>query len=413
MKNEILKNIENPKELELLFRKNKSSFKDNFNLLFEEIKQFPAAQIWNERLNFKEEKVWFNKREFLTIISFILLAGFVAKIPDFTGIDQEIFYSRNIGLIIFPFLTFYYFIKQNLPVQKLWFPISSFIVLSLYMNTLPPDVNNDSFVLANLHFPIFLWTVWGYMYVGVPFQNYRKKIGFLKLNGDFLVMSVILGLSELLFTGITAGLFSLIDIDIEYFITHYLIFWGLPAIPLLAAYLLENVPQIVQKISPVIARIFTPLVFLTLLIFLGAIIFSGKNPYSDRDFLLLFNVVLIAVLALIIFSLGEISTSPTNKSGLIILFALSVLTILENGIALSAITFRLAEYGLTPNRIAVLGANILIITNLILVSIKLFGVIKGKLKSEDIEKSIASYLPIYSIWALIVILAFPLIEIFI
>jgi hypothetical protein len=413
MKNEILKNIENPTELERLFRKNKSSFTDNFNLIFEEIKQFPAAQIWNERLNFKEEKIWLNKKELLTILFFIFLAGFIAKIPDFTGIDQEIFYSRNIGLIIFPFLTFYYFIKQNLPVQKLWFPISSFIVLSLYMNTLPPDVNNDSFVLANLHFPIFLWTVWGYTYIGVPFDNYTKKIGFLKLNGDLLVMSVILGLTGILFVSITAGLFSLIDISLEYFITHYLIYWGLPAIPLIGIYLVENVPQVVQKISPVIARIFTPLVFLTLLVFLGAIIFSGKNPYSDRDFLLLFNIVLIAVLALIIFSLGEISNAQPSKATLLILFALSVLTIIENGIALSAITFRLAEYGLTPNRIAVLGANILIITNLILVSIKLFGVIKGKLKSEDIEKSIASYLPIYSIWALIVILAFPLIEIFI
>jgi hypothetical protein len=241
--------------------------------------------------------------------------------------------------------------------------------------------------------------------------NYIRKIGFLKLNGDFLVMSVILGLSELLFTGITAGLFSLLDIDIEYFITHYLIFWGLPAIPLLAAYLVESIPQIVQKISPVIARIFTPLVFLTLLIFLGAIIFSGKNPYLDRDFLLLFNVVLIAVLALIIFSLGEISTTPKNKSGLIILFALSILTIVENAIALSAITFRLAEYGLTPNRIAVLGANILIIINLILVAFKLLRVIKGKLNTEDIEKSIASYLPVYSIWTLLVMLLFPLVEI--
>ena len=411
MKNEILKNIENPKELELLFRKNKSSFTENFNLLFEEIKQFPAAQIWNERLNFIEEKNWFNKKEFITILFFILIAGFLAKIPDFTGIDQEIFYSRNIGLIIFPFLTFYYFIKQNLPIQKLWFPLSAFIVLSIFMNTLPPDVNNDSFVLANLHFPIFLWTVWGYTYVGVPFENYIRKIGFLKLNGDFLVMSVILGLSGLLFTGITAGLFSLLDIDIEYFITHYLIFWGLPAIPLLAAYFVENIPQIVQKISPVIARIFTPLVFLTLLIFLGAIVFSGKNPYLDRDFLLLFNVVLIAVLALIIFSLGEISTTPKNKSGHIILFALSFLTIVENAIALSAITFRLAEYGLTPNRIAVLGANILIIINLILVAFKLLRVIKGKLNTEDIEKSIASYLPVYSIWTLLVMLLFPLVEI--
>jgi NhaP-type Na+/H+ or K+/H+ antiporter len=78
-----------------------------------------------------------------------------------------------------------------------------------------------------------------------------------------------------------------------------------------------------------------------LVIYLAATIFSGKDPYHDREFLLLFNGLLIGVMALIFFSVAE--TTPTSKSStqILILFLLSAVTVLVNGIALSAVLFRI------------------------------------------------------------------------
>lgn len=81
-------------------------------------------------------------------------------------------------------------------------------------------------------------------------------------------MSALLVLAGALFTGINIGLFELIGLHIQEFYGKHIAVWGLSAIPILSTYLVLNNPQLVNKISPLIARIFMPLVFVTLLVFL-------------------------------------------------------------------------------------------------------------------------------------------------
>ncbi len=144
-----------------------------------------------------------------------------------------------------------------------------------------------------------------------------------------------------------------------------------------------------------------------LVAYLIAIISSGKDPYNDRDFLLIFNALLIAVMALIFFSVAEnINTSKNNLQTWILLL-LSAVTVIVNGIALSAILFRISEWGITPNRMAVLGGNVLILINLLLIVPHLFHAIAGK-PSANVGATIARYLPVYFIWTIIVTFLFPL-----
>jgi hypothetical protein len=113
---------------------------------------------------------------------------------------------------------------------------------------------------------------------------------------------------------------------------------------------------------------------------------------------LIFNVVLIGVLALILFSVTEATKQDGGKLNMFFLAGLSALSILLNGIALSAILFRLSAFGITPNRIAVLGGNILIFINLILVAYQLVRAIRGKKSLEQVENVIAMFIPVYGIW---------------
>ncbi|MEZ4900824.1 MAG: hypothetical protein R2822_03255 [Spirosomataceae bacterium] len=210
-------------------------------------------------------------------------------------------------------------------------------------------------------------------------------------------------------TGLTIALFSLIKLDIGEFYGQNIAVFGLAAAPIVGTYLTQTNPQLVGKVSPVIARIFSPLVLVTLVIYLIAIVISGKDPYNDREFLLVFNGLLVGVMALILFSVSETSRAQKSQIGIFILLLLSVVTIIVNGIALSAIVFRISEWGVTPNRMAVLGGNVLIFIHLLIVVYSLFKVISKSREIETVEKSITDFLPIYSVWTLIVTFVFPLI----
>lgn len=210
-------------------------------------------------------------------------------------------------------------------------------------------------------------------------------------------------------TGITIGLFSLIGFNIEKFYFDYFGIFGLAAAPIVGTYLTQTNPQLVGKVSPVIAKIFSPLVLVMLVIYLVAIVYSGKDPYNDREFLLMFNALLIGVMAIIFFSVAETSKSMKSGAEVWVLLLLSVVTVLVNGIALSAILFRIAEMGITPNRAAVLGGNVLILINLLLVTARLFRVISKKVDISEVGRAIAFYLPVYFVWTIIVTFIFPLI----
>jgi membrane-associated HD superfamily phosphohydrolase len=145
-----------------------------------------------------------------------------------------------------------------------------------------------------------------------------------------------------------------------------------------------------------------------LLAYLGAILYAGKSPYDDREFLLIFNALLVGVMAIILFSIAENAKTAGNRLSTLLLFLLSVVTILVNGIALSAIVFRISEWGLTPNRAAVLGGNLLILVNLLLVTGKLFRVVTRRADLTGVGQSIAAFLPVYSLWTVCVVFLFPL-----
>ncbi len=410
MENEIKININNPKQLEKLYRDNSSAFVHAFNAVYEEIKNQPAAQAWNERLNFTQENAtWTNKTEIIFIVIVAFVGGLIAKIPGFLGLEYDVYLSKNIGFVVFPILSMYFIWKQKLAMSKFILPLILFIGSAIFINSLPYNEQSSTFILSLIHLPIFLWSILGYSFVGGDIQNSQKKISFLKFNGNFIVMTALIFISGVIFTGITIALFELLKIDIKQFYFEQIAVWALAAIPMLSTYLVQNNPQLVNKISPTIARIFTPLVFITLLVFLVALMYTGKNIYNDRNFLLLFNALLIGVMAIILFSLTEASKNASSKTNLIILFGLSLLTIIANAIALSAIAFRLSEFGISPNRLAVLGANLLMFVHLLFVSYGLIKNLKGKASIQDVEKEIALFIPAYAVWAAFVAFAMPFI----
>jgi len=409
MKTEILNNLDNPRQLEKLYREDASSFKKEFNQIYPGQQDNASLAFWNERLNYEAAKPsWGSTTELVIVIVFALIAGLIASIPNITGIDNEKFLFRNISFIVFPLLSAYFIWKQKLTFKQYLFPLIAFIIAAVYINLLPTNKESSSIMLAFIHLPIFLWTIFGYSFLGEYIKSSQSRIGFLRYNGDLVVMSGILLLSTVLFSAITVNLFDLIGINIEIFYFQNIMIWGIAAIPIVATYLMQTNAQLINKVSPIIAKIFTPLVFINLFIYLSAMVYTKKYPYQDRNVLLLFNVLLMGVMALILFSIAEAGKATKNKFSLIVLFGLSALTLIVNAIALSAIVYRINEFGFSANRIAVLGGNLLIFINLVLVSYKLFLTSFKNGTIEEIEESIAGYLPVYAIWTGLITFLVPL-----
>ena len=349
----------------------------------------------------------FSKKDLIFIAIAVFIAGWIVKIPRLIHMEDDLFIARNISFIVFPLLIFYFTWKKNIPYKTLVVPAIIIGLSAIFINLLPANNKSDTLILSTMHLPILIWSLVGFSFTGNNLKNVVERVGFLRFNGDLVVMGAVMVLSSALFTVITIGLYELIDIDIQEFYVDYVVTWGLPAIPIIATVLVTNNPTLVGRVSPIIAKIFTPFVFVSLAIFLGAIIGTGKDPYNDREFLVVFNGLLIGVMAIILFSLSEITKGKNNKIQLLFLVGLSLLTIIDNGIALSAIVFRLAEYGVSPNRMAVLGSNLLMLTHLSMIGYQLIKILNKNAELIDVEKTIGKFLPLYAAWTVIVVFLFP------
>ena len=351
-------------------------------------------------------------RDLAVILVICLVAGVLVLIPKFIGFDPyaNLFYAKNAGMIAFAALIAYNLtLRENTDKRWLLGLTGIFVVSAVFINLLPSDSKNQAVVLACIHLPLMLWCFYGIVYTGVDFRDNGKRVSFIRHNGDMAILGALIVLSGMLLAGLSIGLFSSIEISIEKFVMEYVAICGVVAAPAITEFILHHYPRLTEKIAPILATIFTPLVLITLVIYLVAVIFSGKDPYTDRDFLILFNLMLLVVMALIVFSLSETSAGRRRKVSEVVLLALSVVTLVVDIVALSAIFYRLSEYGITPNRVAVLGSNLLILGNLILITIDLFRVTFRNASLDRVNLTTAKYLPVYMAWTIVVVFGFPLI----
>jgi hypothetical protein len=346
-----------------------------------------------------------------------LVTGFLMKMPQlFAGIPESNFYEKNAGLIVLMGLSAYRFLtSKGLSVKHLIVSVVIFVVSAVYINLLPPvnldraaTNHGDSIVLACIHLPLFLWCLYGFIFIGFDATQLSKRMDYIKYNGDIAILTALILIAGGILTGMTYALFSAIGMDISRFYADYIIVLGLVSAPIVSTYIVKHYPSVTSKLAPIIAGIFSPLVLITLLAFLISIVVTGKDPYNDREFLLVFNLMLLGVMALIVFSVSEASLNKRQRYSVWMLLALSVVSLVIDGVALSAIVYRLGEYGFTPNRTAVLGSNLLIFGNLVWVMVELLKVAFGRSAFDGVERIISRYLLAYVVWTFLVAFGFPL-----
>lgn len=409
MKDKIIQHIHEPEVLEELYRKDKEEFTRSFNEIADNY-DTQLVHVWKIRLSYgkKAERKDFHLSEFFFVIVMAILTGLLIKIPDFVDtIKSDIFYSRNITLIVANGMILFMLYANKIRKIGVWICYALLMGgVAVYANLLPPPGYNDSIAMTHIHVGLLMWVLFGLSFIALDYKNLDRRMEYIRFNGEFIIMGGLLLLAGGILVGLSLGLFQAIGIDLSQFYLHYVIVFGLAAIPVGSLYLIRVHPDITKKIAPVIAKVFMPFVLVSLMVYLNSLIFASNTLTEDRNALIMFNGMLWGVMAIIIFSISELDKEKSKDWNVMALFALAVLALVADGIALYAMGIRLQQ-GLTPNRVVVIVSNALIFIHLISIAKSLFQCNLQNKSLEIVDNAVARFIPVYLVYALFVIFLLP------
>jgi hypothetical protein len=332
-------------------------------------------------------------------------------VPSLVGIpldDQhENFYIRNASLFVLPFLTGYFAWKRRLDSPTLRWLAAAFAAAAVLVNAFPFAPQGNTEMLAALHLPIALWLAVGIAYAGGRWSQSEGRMDFIRFSGELFIYYVLIALGGGVLTGFMAMLFTAIGIDIEPFFESWLLPCGATGAVLVASWLVEAKQSVIENMAPVLTRLFTPLFAAVLLTFLGTVLWTGRGIGIERDVLIAFDLLLVVVLGLLLYSLS--ARDPQSPPGAfdVVQVVLVVSALLADAVALWAIAARITEFGFTPNRVAALGENVILLVNLAWSAVLYIRFLRGRGSFAALERWQTDYLPVYAAWAAIVVIVFP------
>jgi hypothetical protein len=164
---------------------------------------------------------------------------------------------------------------------------------------------------------------------------------------------------------------------------------------------------VIENMAPVLTRLFTPLFAAVLVTFLGTLLWTGRGVDVEREVLIAFDLLLLVVLGLLLYSIS--ARDPRSAPGAfdVVQVVLVVCALLADAVALWAIAARISEFGFTPNRVAALGENVILLVNLAWSAALYVRFLRGRGSFTDLERWQTAYLPVYAVWAAIVVIVFP------
>jgi len=413
LKEQIIENINNGEILEQLYRQNKKEFTKEFLSIADnydtELVKFWKIRLEKHNTNQKET----DNKDILFIIFISIITFLLVKLQSFfPNIIDSSFYERYIGVIILnSLIVFSFWYNKIKDSKKILSYIGILILILIYVSVVPLNgtiYGGDSVKLALIHVPLLLWCIWGIIFINFDIKNNIKRMEFIRFNGELIILTGLILILGFILCLITIALFQAINIDILFIITDFIAVLGIVAAPIVAYYLILQKPDIIKKVVPALAELFTPLVLVMLIAYFIALLTSIKNIFDDRDLLMLMNIVLVLVVAIIIFAISEIKKSDKKNFNLIMLLSMSTLSIIINVIALIAIIIRLQD-GFTPNRTIVLGTNILLLGNLVIIVKDLIKSYKNSDNLQKTENNISKYFNVYFLWFSLVVFILPLI----
>jgi hypothetical protein len=352
------------------------------------------------------------RRELLVVLALAVAAAVAVKLPAAAGVDLTAgggaFYARNLSLFVLPFLTGYFAWKRRMgPSTCLRLLLPPFVLAAVFANVYPFTADGSTLALTAIHLPIVLWIVAGLGYVGGDWRSHRRRMDFVRFTGEWVVYYTLLALGGGVLMGLTTAGFAALGHEVTQVIAEWVLPCGAMGAVIVAAWLVEAKQSVVENMAPVLTRVFTPLTTLMLLALLAATVATGNLVDVDRNLLILVDLILILVLGLLLYAISarDPQAPPGVFDRLQLLLVVSALVV--DALMLAAMLSRTAEFGASPNKVAALGLNLVLLVNLAWSAWLSTGFLRRHRSSGALERWQTGYVPVYAGWAAVVVIAFP------
>jgi len=372
-----------------------------------------SNELWGEGVDSGREQAPARAAttEFWVMLACAAAAALAIKAPTLLGYeingDDANFYARNLSLFVLPFLAAYFIWKRGLSTKGVVGLAAVFVAGAAVANAYPFAPEGSTEVLTAIHLPIVLWLVTGVAYAAGDWLSDTRRMEYVRFTGEWLITYALIALGGGVLVALSVGVFEAIGIDLEPFITEWLLPCGAMGAVLVAAWLVETRRNLVGGLAPMLARVFTPLFAVMLVALLVGVVGTRGVIDVEREVLILFDLLLVVVLALLLYAISarDRFLEPGVFDWIQLVLVACALTV--DVFALVNIAARLTEFGFSPNRTAAIGLNLILLVNLVWSARLQTGLVRARLGFETVERWQMRYLPTYALWAAIVAVVFP------
>lgn len=346
----------------------------------------------------------------MTMLVFAVVAAVLVQlarlVAEATGTYQG-WFVRDLSLFVLPVLAAYFALVRRMPLRSAVAHGLVVAVVALAVNLYPFTDTSSTGLLVALHLPVLLWFVVGGAYLAGDIRSSARRMDFLRFSGEWAIYYTLIALGG----GVLLALTTLVLSPLSPGATETVVKWVLPSgaagAALVAAWLVEAKKSIIENLAPVLTAIFTPLFAVMLVASAVAYLASGAWQRFDRELLAGFDVLLLVVVALVVYGISvRDAAKPAGVMDVIRLCAVAAAVVLDVLVLVSMFA-RVSELGFTPNRVAALGLNLLLLVNLIVSVWFLARLLAGRAGAVRLERWQTGYLPVFAAWVALVVLVLP------
>ncbi len=369
-----------------------------------------SGRLWKQLVLRGEEDPAHASGGWLEALGFAVAAGGVAQVVRLAAEvsdGEPLWLLRNLSLFVLPFLAGYFARRRQLDLRGWALTAAPFVVAGLVVNLYPYRPGSSTELLVGLHLPVALWFAVAYPYMGGMIRTHERRMDFVRFTGEWAIYYTLIALGG----GVLLGLTGLILEPIEPNLGERVFEWVLPSgaagAVIVAGWLVESKQRVVENMAPVLTMIFTPLFAVMLTVAAATHAFSGFAGAFDRELLGVFDAVMVVVLGLVLYSMS--AREPSEPAGLmdrVQLLAVASALVLDV-MVLASMVARIGDLGMTPNRAAALGLNIVLLVNLAGAAWLSTRFLTGRIAFHRLERWQTSYLPILALWAATVVAVLP------
>lgn len=369
-----------------------------------------SGRLWKQLVLGGEDDQEREASGWVEAFAFALAAGVAMQVARLTARfpDEEAnWFFRNFSLFVLPFLAGYFALRRQLDARGWALTVAPFVFVALVVNFYPYRADSVTELLVVLHLPALLWFAVAYPYMGATSRSRERRMDFVRFTGEWTIYYVLIALGGGVLLGLTALILEPLGGDFAERVIEWLLPSGAAGAVIVAAWLVESKQHVVENMAPVLTMIFTPLFAVMLTVAVVSYAATGVAGAFDRELLGVFDALMVVVLGLVLYAMSAREPNrPAELMDRVQLLAIVGALVLDV-MVLGTMVARVGEFGLTPNRVAALGLNLVLLVNLAGTAWISIRFLTGRLAFHRLERWQTSYLPVFAIWVATAALVLP------